>query len=98
MERVIFWDFDGTLALRPGMWRAGMVETLDEHLPGHGIDADQLRPFLQDGFPWHRPETPHPELCNADAWWSHVGTLLQAAYECAGLEREQAMGAADRVR
>ena len=34
MSGVIFWDFDGTLAHRPGMWGACMVETLDEHEAG----------------------------------------------------------------
>ena len=62
MNRVILWDFDGTLAHRPGMWRGCLVETLDEHAPGHGIDPEELRPFLRTGFPWDSPEVPHPEL------------------------------------
>jgi phosphoglycolate phosphatase-like HAD superfamily hydrolase len=71
MDRVLVWDFDGTLAHRPGMWRGCLVETLDAHEPGHGIDAERLRPFLRDGFPWHRPQVAHPELSDPDAWWRH---------------------------
>ena len=81
MNRVILWDFDGTLAHRPGMWRGCLVETLDEHAPGHGIDPEELRPFLRDGFPWDSPDAPHPELCEPDAWWAHVEVLLAAAYD-----------------
>jgi len=32
---LVLWDFDGTLAERPGMWRGCLVETLDADEPGH---------------------------------------------------------------
>jgi putative hydrolase of the HAD superfamily len=95
---VIFWDFDGTLAHRPGMWGACMVETLDEHEPGHGSSLDAVRPLLEDGFPWHEPHTPHPELCDADAWWEHVGRLLARAYERLGLSGERSVELARHAR
>jgi putative hydrolase of the HAD superfamily len=98
MSRVIFWDFDGTLAHRPGMWRGCLSETLDEHAPGHGIDADQLRPFLRDGFPWHQPDVEHPELCEPDAWWRNVEALLSTAYEGVGIERRRAVELARLAR
>jgi putative hydrolase of the HAD superfamily len=95
---VVFWDFDGTLAHRPGMWSACMVETLDEHEPGHAATLDVVRPLLQDGFPWHAPGTPHPELCDADAWWEHVGELLARAYERLGHSRERSVELARHAR
>jgi FMN phosphatase YigB (HAD superfamily) len=98
LNRVILWDFDGTLARRPGMWRGCLVETLDEHAPGHGIDPEELRPFLRDGFPWDSPEAPHPELCEPDAWWAHVEVLLAAAYAGAGVEAGHAAELAGHVR
>jgi putative hydrolase of the HAD superfamily len=67
-----------------------LIETLDDYEPGHGVDSDQLRPFLHDGFPWHRPELPHPELCDSGAWWTHVEMLLTATYEGVGLEAPRA--------
>src|SRR5437588_9596124 len=33
---VELWDFDGTLAERPGMWGGCMLEVLDDHEPNHG--------------------------------------------------------------
>jgi putative hydrolase of the HAD superfamily len=84
-ERVVFWDFDETLAFRPGRWRGCLSETLDEHEPGHGVTADDLRPFLRGGFPWHRPEVAHPELCEAGAWWATVEELLAGAYRGVGV-------------
>lgn len=82
--RAILWDFDGTLAERPGTWRSCLLEVLDEHEPGHRVTADDVRPFLQDGFPWHSPDRPHPELNSAGAWWKHVSALLARAYEGIG--------------
>ena len=86
MTGLVLWDFDGTLAERPGRWRSCLVETLDEHEPGHTVEAAALIPFLRDGFPWHRAEVAHPELCEPEAWWSSVGGLLANAYEGVGYE------------
>jgi putative hydrolase of the HAD superfamily len=33
---------------------------------------------------------PHPELCDAEAWWAHVAPLLAGAYEGIGLPPERA--------
>jgi len=30
---VVLWDFDGTLAYRPGTWRSALVEVFDEISP-----------------------------------------------------------------
>jgi putative hydrolase of the HAD superfamily len=95
---VIVWDFDGTLAERPGMWRETMKDVLDWHEPGHGVTSELLRPFLQAGFPWDSPEVPHPELSEAASWWAHVELLLIQAYEGVGLGAERARALASLVR
>jgi putative hydrolase of the HAD superfamily len=84
-ERVVFWDFDGTLAYRPGMWRGCLIEVLDEYAPGHGISTEDVRPHLRGGFPWHRPDVAHPQLSDPDLWWSPVQTLLRAALQGNGV-------------
>jgi len=82
------------------MWRGCLIETLDDYEPGHVVESDQLRPLLHDGFPWHRPDVPHLELCDPEEWWGRVGALLATAYEGVGLEtpraRELARLARDR--
>lgn len=99
-QKTILWDFDGTLAHRPVMWRGCLMEILDEHETGHTVVSEELRPFLRDGFPWHRHETPHPELSSADAWWGVVEPLLAGAYEGVGFDpgrsRELAGSARER--
>jgi putative hydrolase of the HAD superfamily len=95
---LILWDFDGTLAHRPGMWRGCLIEALDEHDPGHGIDAEDVRPFLRDGFPWHRPEVAHPELSDPGAWWQAVELVMAHAYERVGITPDRAAALARRAR
>ena len=98
MTRLLLWDFDGTLAARRGMWGACMLETLDEHEAGHGVELEAIRPLLRDGFPWHTPQTPHPELCEPDAWWTHVRGLLARAYEQLGIPQARAEALARAVQ
>jgi putative hydrolase of the HAD superfamily len=89
-DRVVLWDFDGTLAERPGLWSGCVLEVLDESLPGHGIMHDQLRVELRDGFPWHRHEVAHPELCDAEAWWDEIGVLIHRSIVAVGIAEERA--------
>ena len=95
---VIIWDFDGTLGFRPGMWRGCLIEVLDAYRPGHGVKSEALRPFLQDGFPWHRPEVEHTELTTADAWWDPIEVLIARAYEGVGIDPGDASALAKLAR
>ncbi len=90
IELFVF-DFDGTLAHRPGMWSQCLFDVLDTHLPGHGVDVAELRVHLHDGFPWHAPDTPHPELGEPDAWWAQIGDLVTRAYRSVGVDPSDAL-------
>jgi putative hydrolase of the HAD superfamily len=99
-ERLVIWDFDGTLAHRRGEtgWSILLAEALDAEEPGHGHSADTFRPYLREGFPWHRPEVAHPQLCEPEAWWASVRPVLGRAYEAAGYEPARALVLADAAR
>jgi putative hydrolase of the HAD superfamily len=86
---VVMWDFDGTLATRPGLWSACVLEVLDECSPGHAGTLDRLRADLRGGFPWHRAGTAHPELSQPDAWWDSLSPLLGRAFAGAGIETDR---------
>jgi putative hydrolase of the HAD superfamily len=96
--RAVFWDFEGTLAARPGLWRQCLVDVLDDLQPGHGVTPDDVAPGLRSRFPWHDWRRPHPELAEADAWWDALGPMLASAYTGAGVALEDAVRAAARVR
>jgi putative hydrolase of the HAD superfamily len=86
----VLWDFDGTLAQRPGLWGACAIEVLDEHEPGHGVGLDRIRRELSNRFPWHAPEVEHPELADPVDWWRHVEAILADAMQRAGVAAERA--------
>lgn len=106
MSRAILWDFDGTLGRRPGsvhgrrggLWAPCLIEVLDDEEPGHRIDAEMIRPHLRDGFPWHRPEEPHPQLSDPDAWWNNMTPLFARAFEAVGIDAGRAGELAVGVR
>jgi putative hydrolase of the HAD superfamily len=76
---VVLWDFDGTLAWRPGLWGGCMLELLDELAPGHAAELERVRAALKGGFPWDRHNEPHPELSSPDAWWQAITPMLSRA-------------------
>jgi putative hydrolase of the HAD superfamily len=98
--RLLIWDFDGTLAHRRGEtgWSILLAEALDAEEPGHGHSAETFRPHLREGFPWHRPDVAHPELCEPEAWWASILPRLGRAYEAAGYLPARALELAEAAR
>jgi putative hydrolase of the HAD superfamily len=82
---LVLWDFDGTLACRPGLWSGCVIEMLDEHEPGHGLAREQVRAAMRGRYPWNTPEQPHPELCEPERWWGEMCARMQAALCSLGL-------------
>lgn len=83
-DRVVLWDFDGTLARLEQGWTGALLRALDQLVPGHQVTREQLRPHLLDGFPWHHPERSHPHLKAPAAWWREVEGLLARAATAVG--------------
>jgi putative hydrolase of the HAD superfamily len=98
--RLLIWDFDGTLAHRRGEtgWSILLAEALEAEEPGHGHPPETFRPHLRDGFPWHRPDVAHPELCAPEAWWESVRPVLSRAYEAVGYVPSRAVELAEAAR
>jgi HAD superfamily hydrolase (TIGR01549 family) len=101
--RVILWDFDGTLGYRgPGAVRTGftacLIEELDLHYPDHTVELADLRPHLASGFPWHDPDRPHPELCDAEAWWRNLMPVFVRALVNVGIAESDAVDMLPSVR
>jgi putative hydrolase of the HAD superfamily len=97
-EQVIFWDFDATLAERPGHWRGAVRDALAEVLGAHEFSSEQIAAELTHGFPWHEPDIPHPQLSDPDDWWAHLAAVLTSALHRLGVAGGPAADAASRVR
>ncbi len=97
MSGVVMWDFDGTLAWRPGLWSGCMIELLDEHEPEHTGTRQLVRELMHGAYPWNRPDEPHPHL-SGDAWWDALRPALARAIAGCGVQAERAMELAGEVR
>jgi putative hydrolase of the HAD superfamily len=97
-RRGVIWDFDGTLAERPGLWSGCLLEVLDAEDPGHGLRREDIAAHMRTGFPWHTPDRTHLELCDPDTWWDEVIGLLTTVYLRVGYSRRPALRFAAQVR
>jgi putative hydrolase of the HAD superfamily len=95
----LLWDFDGTLAYRPGGWSGALYAVLQKEAPALAVktSADAIRPYLQSGFPWHAPEIAHQDL-KAKDWWEELKPLFARAFRSVGVKGEQTMALAGKVR
>jgi putative hydrolase of the HAD superfamily len=98
--KYLIWDFSGTLGYREGgSWSAVLQEIMLREMPGYSVETDRIRPFLQEGFPWHQPEKPHPELSTPEAWWDSLDPIfVRALVMGAGFDPPTAQRLAGMVR
>jgi putative hydrolase of the HAD superfamily len=97
-DQFLIWDFDGTLAFRPGNWTGVVCDVVAVERPDAGMTPDRLRPHLQSGFPWHEPDIVR-KPCSADRWWSELlPVLARAVQSAAGLDAPEARRLVKGVR
>src|SRR5687767_893364 len=94
----LVWDFDGTLATRTGGWAGALQEALTSGYPHLTIPAEDFRPYLQQGFPWHAHHVVRAPV-PPDVWWENLNPLFARALSGAtGLTPTDASRLAPRVR
>ncbi len=94
----VLWDFDGTLASREGHWAACLIEAIRECDPQLVVALDDAMGRLDQGFPWHAPEVPHPHLNDPSAWWQVIERVLAAASVSFGVPARLAIHCAEQTR
>lgn len=97
-DQVLLWDFDGTLAERPGKWSAALLEALEMIEPGHSLTWAQISSCLSSGFPWHDYHVAHPELSDPELWWRHLTAVLTGALVKLDMAPVRAVATASLVR
>jgi putative hydrolase of the HAD superfamily len=97
-NRLVLFDFDGTLAWREGLWSGCAIEVLDEHEPGHSVAVESIRKGMHGAYPWNRAEEAHPELSEPELWWAAMEVRLALALEGAGLPQGRGAALARVVR
>jgi putative hydrolase of the HAD superfamily len=98
VQKCILWDFDGTLAVRNGMWSGALLETVGRFEPSVACELSTFRPHMQVGFPWHAPHEGHEHLATSDDWWDTLVPIFGRALQAAGLSSHRAADLAREVR
>ncbi len=90
-KKLILWDFEGTLARRPGGWVKVLTEVLLEQQPTRTITPEEVRPFFSGIWPWNFPERPHPHITTSESWWHNIEErILVPGYMQLGCSTAQA--------
>ena len=95
-NRVVFWDFDGTLARRNGMWSGALLDALRLVEPSTTVTPEQLSPLLRSGFPWHSPDVVGAQQ-SAEQWWASLTPTIIDAYLGVGVDAKHAESATASV-
>jgi putative hydrolase of the HAD superfamily len=98
-SKYLLWDFDNTLAQRPGLWSQCLAEVVNCAYPEKKTVRESFRPYLMSGFPWHGAEVSHDHLSTSQQWWTALAPILEQALRLgAALEHRQACDLAGKVR
>ncbi len=76
---LLLWDFDGTLGYREGGWSGALLEAIRLFASETVITPEQVRPFLQSGFPWQTPDQSHVEINTPETWWDRLDPVFERA-------------------
>lgn len=98
MRRILFWDFDGTLAHRDGQWSGTLYSVARKHDEHIAISIDSIKKQMRQGFPWHCPEALHEDIQTSDEWWDRLSPTFIATFCELGFDSELAAGMARQVR
>lgn len=90
-EKVLFWDFHGTLTEPDSLWSRSLFRAALAVFPDCGLELAQVRACLDnDGFPWHHPERDYRGLANPEAWWDYVNRLFYTTLDRLGFSQDEA--------
>lgn len=98
MDKVLFWDFNGTLAYNDWMFSKALYKILVNNDPKTKISIDNFKSIPMVGFPWQDYKMEYLHLTERSAWWENVEGIFIDCYKSIGLENGKAVKYANEVR
>lgn len=86
-NRVLFWDWDGTLCLASSPWARAVHSALSSVRPDLSIPLDVVRKEMAFGFPWHNADDDHSALIG-ECWWAFMYHRFNEFYASKGIGGE----------
>lgn len=98
MRKVIFWDFQGTLAHNDWMFSKAMYKAIQHYESDSKICIDDIKKSPLSGFPWQEPERDYSHIACSDTWWEHVQPIFIDAFRNLNFSDEKAILYTGKVR
>jgi putative hydrolase of the HAD superfamily len=80
MDKVIFWDFQGTLAYNDWMISKALYKALLKNEPHTKITIEEFKDIRISGIPWQDSSKDYSHLTTSRGWWKLVEKLFEEAY------------------
>ncbi len=97
MNKVIFWDFDGTVVYSTHLWSSSVLRALKDTELETLIELEGIRKYMAFGFTWHTPEEDYSSL-TGEKWWEFMNNHIYESYINLGVDRKTAKKATLKVR
>jgi putative hydrolase of the HAD superfamily len=98
MEKVLFWDFQGTLAHNDWMFSKALYKVFKNCEPNTNISIEDFKNRALIGFPWQNTEREYLHLTYNNGWWKHAENIFTNFYKDININKEKAIYLAQRVR
>ena len=96
-QTILLWDFDNTLAYRSGMWGKSLHSVLIRNGFSE-ITLNDISPYLQSGFPWHRYKEAHSDYFGEMTWWNYIFEIFIKALSGFGIDASLHLKICEEVR
>ena len=90
MNKVIFWDFQDTLAHNDWMLSKALYKALLKSEPNTNLTIDEFKKLKISGMPWQEPDKDYSHLTAKGEWWKLVESLFKEAYKELNIDEEKA--------
>lgn len=90
MNKVIFWDFQDTLAHNDWMISKALYKVLLHNEPNTKITIEEFKQMKINGIPWQNSEKDYSHLTIKGEWWRLVEKLFEEAYKKISIEEHKA--------
>ncbi len=97
-NKVLFWDFDGTLVYCHHLWSSSMWRALTDEPSGENITLEEVRPYMQKGYPWDLPDLDSSALSTPELWWGFMEKHFYGVARSFGLPEEASARVSRSVR
>lgn len=97
MNKVLFWDFDGTLVYSESLWTGSVYNALLNHIEDTDITIEDIRPYMRTGFTWHSYNSDHTSFIER-AWWEQLEKHFCYIFTTFGIDEKTAENISKDVR